>query len=576
MAKKSGIVPGKAVAFNAASPRPLDAYRAIFSNQWRPYGNSLLQMPPAVKAWRPDMVMGPWPGPGASEVSAARSAPVDLEYTRGVQKEVVFLPPIHVTDYEVGSKTSKPRAVTEPDGPSSNRVSTAAEVLDAPSRASPGTVQSSPVSAARTRSTASSDALATVRESVPAAKLDFLLKGTHTALTANTAEEKASGYLSAVGAPVGTVLGKFIGARTFKGTSGTIASETFGIGLGMLGDKLGIAAGKKLVATSPDAVAQSAPPEQRATAKPGASAEESAQPQSDPYSKMTQSIKDAFTATAIVGTGYVGWEGIKSRFGKVAASAAASDLPKGIASNPVTWLAAEAGAKAIYTAAKATTSEQKWAGYGGAVGGLLLGAGLGYLGSRVPIPGVAVASTALGNFLGDQIGSAVGGFIGATFDSPTTETKAGVSPGPGKPAANASEGGAPKQSASAEVVAGPVGTEQPWPTVIPGISAMPGIVTPRVRFPVSGQLDAPRKERAVPPQSSVLPEPVAPSQASTAVAPSTAGQPISFTTNIPITLQGAAVAHDQLATDLELAVRRVLEERQRADEARLADPLRQF
>lgn len=89
------------------------------------------------------------------------------------------------------------------------------------------------------------------------------------------------------------------------------------------------------------------------------------------------------------------------------------------------------------------------------------------------------------------------------------------------------------------------------------------------------EVQVPAAQLSVPPQASVLPDapPQAPAQP---VITGGAGQPFNFTTNIPITLQGAAVAHDQLATDLELAVRRVLEERQRADEARLADPLRQF
>lgn len=106
---------------------------------------------------------------------------------------------------------------------------------------------------------------------------------------------------------------------------------------------------------------------------------------------------------------------------------------------------------------------------------------------------------------------------------------------------------------------------------------MPGIAPVPIRFPLSVSLQRPAAQVTVPATSSRLPEDVSPPPvAVNATAQAVVSQPLNFTTHIPITVQGPAVDHDQLTLDLEAAVRSVLEKRQRAEEARLADPLRGF
>ncbi|AXO89447.1 hypothetical protein DZC75_16080 [Pseudomonas parafulva] len=530
------------------------------------------------------------------------------------------------------------------------------------------------------------------------------MKGTFTTLNAKTPEQQVAGYISAFGAPLAGLLGKAAGAFLFKRTAGKVASEVGGIGLSMAADKAGPVLGKALMAT----------PAVGASNTDSSPQVEAAPPQVDPYSKMMHTIKDAVATTGVVASGAALWESAKQRLWRGPLPSLTSALSKGLAYNPVTWLAVEGAAKWAYTAATAKTAEERGAGYGGAVGGVLLGAGAGAALTWMGLPQAAPMGVMIGNFLGDQLGSAIGGYIGATFfsseaeaakgaDEPaasppqaislqpqdgsvrvtegpepviasTTEQRAqsivtpdrplwppripspslvpGIAPLPPldiqipghaaagtkprpvqprqKPSRPASTVGLPKIEAQASEAAAkggmvkagvsseptpvrvkpvvslgrvvdkpsshaprqapnPTRDQRPaessssavgnptWPPTLPGMSMMPGIAPVPIRFPLSVSLQRPAAQVTVPATSSRLPEDVSPPPvAVNATAQAVVSQPLNFTTHIPITVQGPAVDHDQLTLDLEAAVRSVLEKRQRAEEARLADPLRGF
>ncbi|MBJ9977806.1 hypothetical protein IAE34_20470 [Pseudomonas sp. S30] len=787
MAKRPETVLGEAYASSTVSPTIFDHYRARFADHWSPYGDAPLMVSPGINQWHlPEHAASngpsatrasanafeayPWrfppawapyakgPGqPSSAAVAWQFGKPVSAQPTLGHTVTsaaaasagstgrdsggVLELPPIEITaEPEPRIKPSRsvrkrkketPRrsTVVEPGG-TSRRVSQA-EVTSRPALA-----PSEPTRLGRAVAEAQGGRSGTV--------LDIALKGAFTTFNAGSAEQQLSGYASAVGAPLAGLAGKTVGAYLFPGAAGKVASEVGGIALSMAADKAGPSLAKALLAK---------PPTAQGVADPA---------QVDPYSKMMRTLNDAAATTAVVGTAAAGWEATKQRLWKQALPSLVSQVSKGPAYNPVTWLAAEGAAKWAYTAATAKTAEERGAGYGGAVGGVLLGAGVGAALTSVGLAAAAPVGVMIGNFLGDQIGSAVGGYLGATFFSSEPEDVKGAadrsksvtpslpaSPNPDVPRVIDAE-----RPADGTKVAGPSSDQSPalraatslgkavverqsirlvppvavkagkavnavnavdvvnaaeaenavddaqpqpattsgrqgWPPVIsspslaPGVMSLPNLdirvpaqsrqvssrstsaaglprVSPRVSqvprlmstvpngpiaqlpvdamshiplgsaigqpstaerssvptvgrgmhhlvvsrsvlgtpagfpvvtgfsalpamapepvdFPVAVSLQAPATELAVPPATSRLPKNLAPAQpARGAAEPPAASPPVNFTTHIPITVQAPAVTHDQLALDLEAAVRSVLEKRQRAEEARLADPLRLF
>ncbi|WP_444757027.1 hypothetical protein [Pseudomonas sp. A014] len=676
MANKSGIALGEAVASGSAFPGALDDYRARFTDHWAPYGKALQSFSSPLDIWRP----GPYPSvvpqlsnwQGLTPALEHQPLPLAEQGWRASNSPPFELPAQIVHAYP----QPRPRADSTPrinaDAPEARQ-----GVVSGEGEA----VSSASADPTPSRATARTRAGAAAREAASATKLDLGLKLFHTASTATTPKEQAVGYLSAVGSAVGTLGGKALGAAVPRW--GTMVSEVGGVAFGMAGDKLGAWAGERVTNPASE-TAKDKPPSTPVSTQ--------SKPDADPYSTLSGSVKDALTTAAVVGGGYASWEVLKRRYTNPGAVAGTA---KGVAENlkalkiPLASMFIEAGAKAAYTYGTAQTREERWSGYGGAAGGLILGGALGAAGSLLGPIGTTIGMS-VGNFVGDQVGSAVGKYLATQYPEPaSTEqpvrrglpakasgtakeqsperarssgppsplrppglmaqfaTAASVSsqrrptmltmPKPGSTADTAGmdkalvrdllrppvDEGRAASVVAKQRVAGAIAEPRAWPPAIPGLSLVPGIVpSPRfeshgasvapaavkVELPRSPQkpsrpaavlglpkvavqasasgrsavmdkpaveVQVPAAQLSVPPQASVLPDapPQAPAQP---VITGGAGQPFNFTTNIPITLQGAAVAHDQLATDLELAVRRVLEERQRADEARLADPLRQF
>lgn len=741
MAKQPEIVLGEAYASRSASPNAFEAYRARFADHWAYYDYAPVQASPVAGQWHP-----PWSAMGDTHASgpastaaqggyrpafaglgapyAAASFPdgkaqpsvpgmgsptasvanVNSGVEGAVPKGAVVLAPTVVTaEPEPRVRPSRSRNRAKRTKRSASRpVKSAAAVAQSPRTAGGETVSRSPVAAVEPSRV--HRALEEARGARSGTALDIALKGTFTTLNAKTPEQQVAGYISAFGAPLAGLLGKAAGAFLFKRTAGKVASEVGGIGLSMAADKAGPVLGKALMAT----------PTVAASNTDSSPQVEAAPPQVDPYSKMMHTIKDAVATTGVVASGAALWESAKQRLWRGPLPSLTSALSKGLAYNPVTWLAVEGAAKWAYTAATAKTAEERGAGYGGAVGGVLLGAGAGAALTWMGLPQAAPMGVMIGNFLGDQLGSAIGGYIGATFfsseaeaakgaDEPaasppqaislqpqdgsvrvtegpepvmasTTEQRAqsivtpdrplwppripspslvpGIAPLPPldiqipghaaagakprpvqprqKPSRPASTVGLPKIEAQASEAAAkggmvkagvsseptpvrvkpvvslgrvvdkpsshaprqapnPTRDQRPaessssavgnptWPPTLPGMSMMPGIAPVPIRFPLSVSLQRPAAQVTVPATSSRLPEDVSPPPvAVNATAQAVVSQPLNFTTHIPITVQGPAVDHDQLTLDLEAAVRSVLEKRQRAEEARLADPLRGF
>lgn len=390
------------------------------------------------------------------------------------------------------------------------------------------------------------------------AGMDAAMKLAFTATTATTPEQKGEGVGAAAGGFLGAVAGAIIGGKTRVGAAA--GSMMFGFA----GDKLGGTLGKGLAAT------------------PGSTPENASPPPADAASPSAAStLLGTLAGATVIGAGagaYKHRERLRQLGrGKGGAmlqepyplGADAGPSPTGINPAPGRWASVknaikvagklpwlEAGVKGAYTYATAKTPEEKGAGYGGAVGGAVGTVLGGALLSGLVGPPVAML---IGNAVGDKVGGLIGGWVGKTFFSPPSTSGA-------KPA--------PFEQAGTQVAkpASPVAAKPVASTVLP---LAPGtLASTAMGKYFSGQADGlrPSATAAVPPAPLALPA-VGPGPAKPDSSPPVpVNQQLTFTANIPITVQGSVDAPNQLAQQLEEAVKRVMQDLQKqAYNAQLAD-----
>ncbi|SEP74941.1 hypothetical protein SAMN05216230_101382 [Pseudomonas soli] len=428
------------------------------------------------------------------------------------------------------------------------------------------------------------------------AGLDALTKLVFTATTASTPEQRGEGEGAAAGGFLGAVSGAILGAGLKLG------APTASMMLGFAGDKVGGVVGKELMAR-PDSAAHSA-------SVAGVGNGQST-PSADAAPPSASSTSWGTLASALgIGVGAAAYKhrGRLRRPGRGVGldepyplGADAGPSPSGInpppgrwarltgafkAAGKLPWL--EAGVKGAYTYATAKTPEEKGAGYGGAIGGAVGTVLGGMLLSGVVGPPVAML---IGNMVGDKIGGVIGGWAGKTFFSASDELR--------KSPRQAISLGDPRQITLApkgEVLDGQVGTRIARQLLAPSqvahskpraaVDARPagGVEVPLAIGPgvlIGAPVGKYFSERAAefkPQETSVPAGPLALPDAgprpvhSQGLATQPVSQQLTFTANMPITVQGSVDAPNQLTQQLEEAVRRVMQDLQRqAYNAQLAD-----
>ncbi|WP_194790108.1 hypothetical protein [Pseudomonas sp. UFMG81] len=436
------------------------------------------------------------------------------------------------------------------------------------------------------------------------AGLDALMKLTFTATTASTPEQKGEGVGAALGGFTGAVGGAMLGSRFKVGAAATSMMA------GFAGDKVGGAVGKGLMATP-------------ATPTQGASASDAGNGQPTSPSPAT-TLWGTLASAVGVGAGAAAFKHrgrlldlARGKRGRVPdepypLGADAGPSPTGInpsagrwatfkdafkASGKLPWI--EAGVKGAYTYATAKTPEEKGAGYGGAIGGAV-GTALGglLLGGFVSPP----VGMLIGNMVGDKLGSVIGGWGGKTFftdangkSKPATtlsnprhatpaavgdvrdaqkDTRSAAQLSPGTPAALVASRSARWQDMQP-------GTPAqvhlpPDPAVLPEVAQSPGtpaaLVASRSARWQDMQPGTPAQVH-LPPGPTVLPEVAQPPSQPSAVTPPPAPQQLTFTANMPITVQGRVDSPNLLAEQLEETIKRVMLDLQRqAYNAQMTDP----
>ncbi|WP_150132780.1 hypothetical protein [Pseudomonas oryziphila] len=405
------------------------------------------------------------------------------------------------------------------------------------------------------------------------AALDAAVKLTVTAITASTPEQRGEGMGAAGGSFTGAVLGAMLGSRTKAGAP--VVSMMFGFA----GDKVGGAVGKELMATP-------------AGALHGSSSTGAGNGQADAASP---SLWESLSATLGVATGVglgaaahkhrdrlrrFGWGRVDDEPYPLGADAGPSptDINPPAEPSPTStkqsagrwatvqgavndagklpWL--EAGLKGAYTFATAKTPEEKGMGYGGAIGGAIgtvLGGGI--LGKVVgPTYGMFI-----GNLVGDKVGSLIGGWIGKTFFKPADrKDKAEAAQGDPRQATNKAAGevsDTQKDTRRAEQLS------PNTPHAVPADKYAWGLAA-QSRESVQGYL---------PPAPMVLPDVASIPTASQGVTTQPTPQQLTFTANMPITVQGRVDAPNLLTEQLEAAVKRVMEDLfKRAPSTQMYDP----
>lgn len=376
------------------------------------------------------------------------------------------------------------------------------------------------------------------------AGLDAGMKLIFTATTASTPDQVGEGVGGAIGGFLGAVPGAMLGGKLKAGAP--VASLAFSF----VGDKVGGALGKALMAAPGDASRQAS-----ATNTGGG---QSTPPVSASSPSPATTLWGTLAGAVGIGAGAAAFRhrGRLSRLARGKRSpmleepyplgADAGPSPTGInpaagrwtrlkdafkAPGKLPWL--EAGMKAGYTYATAKTPEEKGAGYGGAIGGAVGTALGGLLLGGIVGPPVAML---IGNAVGDKVGGVVGGWIGKTLFA--------ASDGPREKHRSAIALRDPRQITQVprgEVIDEQVGTRMARQLLSP---------TAPLRLPEADPSPAQGQGATAQPVT----------------------QQFTFTANMPITVQGSIDAPNQLAQQLEEAVRRVMQDLHRqAYNAQLAD-----
>lgn len=476
--------------------------------------------------------------------------------------------------------------------------------------------------------------------------MDAGMKFIFTATTASTPEQMGEGVGGAAGGFMGAVSGAMLGGKLK-----TLAPAA-SMGLSFIGDKIGGALGKGLMAAPSDA-SQSPPATNTGSGQPTPSVSgASPSPATTLWGTLASAVGIGAGAAA-----YTHRDRLRN-LGRAKGVTAVDDLyplgadagpsPTGInaplgrgaalkaafkAAGKMPWV--EAGVKGVYTYATAKTPEEKGAGYGGAIGGVV-GTALGgaLLGSFVTPP----VGMLIGNMVGDKVGGVIGGWIGKTLftasDEPrrkpataiTLQDPRQVTPAPGRGVFDEQVGTRmarqllsatpqvpPKPRTSVDAmhstggVMVPMALEADKQAVAPvgryfaeraadfrpvaqagspiGVMSLPksiGPLSPGAGAPVDASAGrylpehmaepGPASQLSVPPAPVVLPDAgPRPMQGQGSTAPPITQQ-LTFTANIPITVQGSVDAPNQLSLQLEEAVRRVMQDLQRqAYHAQLPD-----
>jgi len=424
------------------------------------------------------------------------------------------------------------------------------------------------------------------------AGLDALTKLVFTATTASTAQQRGEGVGAAAGGFLGAVSGAMLGAGLKLG------APAASMMLGFAGDKVGGVLGKGLMARSDSASvagvgngqstpsADAAPPSASSTlwgtlaSALGIGAGAAAYKHRGRLRRAGRGVglDEPYPLGADAGPSPSGLNPSPGRWARLTeAFKAAGKLP---------WL--EAGVKGAYTYATAKTPEEKGAGYGGAIGGAVGTVLGGMFLSGVVGPPVAML---IGNMVGDKVGGVIGGWAGKTFFSASDEP-----PKSPRPAISLSD---PRQITlvpKGEVLDGQVGTRMARQLLSPSQVALSkpraavdaraagGVEVPLAigpGAPIGAPVGKYFSERAAefkPQETSVPVGPLAlpdagprPAQ-SQGLATQPVSQQLTFTANMPITVQGSVDSPNQLTQQLEEAVRRVMQDLQRqAYNAQLAD-----